>query len=151
MNKRGQYDLNESGWTLIELFTILAIISILAVFAFFAYKNYHQKAKIVNAVATLTNIEKEIEIYLIDKMTLPPDLSFISLPTNRDPWNHPYVYQPDLSITSRVRVGVDINSGYDLYSMGQDGLSNPDIDAVESRDDIIRANNGRFKGLAERY
>ncbi|GAB4236056.1 MAG: hypothetical protein Kow00109_09470 [Acidobacteriota bacterium] len=46
---------------------------------------------------------------------------------------------------------VPINSRFDLYSMGRDGQSVPPITAQQSQDDIIRANDGGFVGLARNY
>jgi general secretion pathway protein G len=46
---------------------------------------------------------------------------------------------------------VPINSTYDLYSMGADGRSVGPLTAAMSRDDIIRANDGAYVGLAEGY
>ncbi len=44
-----------------------------------------------------------------------------------------------------------INSDYDLWSSGKDGASSPPLTAKPSRDDIVRANNGRFVGLASDF
>ncbi len=44
-----------------------------------------------------------------------------------------------------------LNSDFDLYSLGLDGLTSPKITAPPSLDDVIRANNGRFFGLANKY
>jgi general secretion pathway protein G len=44
-----------------------------------------------------------------------------------------------------------INSDYDLYSMGRDGESKPNLSAKASRDDIVRANDGEFVGLAYKF
>lgn len=44
-----------------------------------------------------------------------------------------------------------LNTDYDLYSMGPDGRSVSPLTAKASRDDIIRANNGGFIGVAEDY
>jgi len=44
-----------------------------------------------------------------------------------------------------------LNSDFDLYSSGEDKNSKGPLSAKESRDDIIRANNGAFIGLAEDY
>lgn len=41
-----------------------------------------------------------------------------------------------------------INSDYDLYSMGKDGESVEPLTAKKSLDDVIRANDGSFVGLA---
>lgn len=46
---------------------------------------------------------------------------------------------------------VPINSTYDLYSMGADGRSALPLTAQHSHDDIIRANDGTYIGLAELY
>ena len=43
------------------------------------------------------------------------------------------------------------NTDYGLYSMGEDGLSRPPLTAKRSRDDIVRADNGRLIGLATDY
>ena len=46
---------------------------------------------------------------------------------------------------------VPINSDFDLYSIGKDGASVAPLLAAKSRDDVIRANDGRFHGLASNY
>lgn len=44
-----------------------------------------------------------------------------------------------------------LNTDFDLYSVGKDGLSKATLAPPQSHDDIIRANNGRFIGLASDY
>ena len=44
-----------------------------------------------------------------------------------------------------------LNSTYDLYSKGKDGASQAPLTAQASRDDVIRANDGSFFGLASTY
>ena len=46
---------------------------------------------------------------------------------------------------------VPINSDYDLYSKGPDGASVPALTAAKSRDDIVRANDGAYVGIASGY
>jgi general secretion pathway protein G len=46
---------------------------------------------------------------------------------------------------------VPINSDFDLYSVGPDGDSTPPLNAKNSRDDIIRANDGLFVGPASNF
>jgi general secretion pathway protein G len=46
---------------------------------------------------------------------------------------------------------VPINSDYDLYSMGRDGQSVEPLTAKMSRDDVVRANDGEFIGLAYKF
>ncbi|HNS56268.1 MAG TPA: hypothetical protein PKO34_04360, partial [Smithellaceae bacterium] len=46
---------------------------------------------------------------------------------------------------------VPVNSDFDLYSMGPDGVSTLALTAKNSRDDIIRANDGAYIGTAAGY
>jgi len=46
---------------------------------------------------------------------------------------------------------VPINSDFDLYSVGRDGMSAPALTAKVSQDDVVRASNGGFVGLARDY
>lgn len=46
---------------------------------------------------------------------------------------------------------VPINSDFDLYSMGKDGQSVGPLTAQKSHDDIIRASDGGFYGLAANF
>lgn len=49
------------------------------------------------------------------------------------------------------RFQVPINSDFDLYSMGPDGKSQGPLSAKASRDDVIRANDGAFIGIAAEF
>lgn len=49
------------------------------------------------------------------------------------------------------RFQVPINSDFDLYSSGPDGQSRGPLSAPVSRDDILRANDGAFYGVAEDF
>ena len=44
-----------------------------------------------------------------------------------------------------------LNSDYDLYSVGKDGESKRNLDARKSWDDVIRAVNGLYVGLASEF
>jgi general secretion pathway protein G len=44
-----------------------------------------------------------------------------------------------------------LNTDYDLYSKGVDGLSKPKITDPDSLDDVVRGANGAFLGLARNY
>lgn len=74
----------------------------------------------------------------------------------RDPWGNPYRYTNIANTKSKGKLRKDkslvpLNTDYDLYSMGADGASQPPLTAKASRDDIVRANNGDFVGLATDY
>ena len=59
--------------------------------------------------------------------------------------------KPAIAMARKDRFLVPINSDYDLYSMGPDGESRASLNAAVSRDDVIRAANGAFFGLAEKF
>ncbi len=44
-----------------------------------------------------------------------------------------------------------ISTDYDLYSSGPDGISRDSLEHRESRDDVVRAINGDYIGLAELF
>jgi general secretion pathway protein G len=72
-----------------------------------------------------------------------------------DPWGRPYRYL-ELSAANpgdvrRDKNLVPINTDFDLYSVGKDGETVTPLTAQKSRDDVVRANNGAFIGLAENY
>jgi general secretion pathway protein G len=46
---------------------------------------------------------------------------------------------------------IPINSDFDLFSMGPDGMSTSPLTANISRDDIVRGRNGDFYGVAVDY
>lgn len=56
---------------------------------------------------------------------------------------------PAIAQARKDRFLVPINSDYDLYSMGADGKSLPQLHSSDSRDDVIRARDGAYVGLAE--
>ena len=71
-----------------------------------------------------------------------------------DPWGRPYEYLNITLSPSLARKDLalhPINSDFALYSKGKDGASQPPLTAATSRDDIVRANDGQFIGLASTY
>jgi general secretion pathway protein G len=76
-----------------------------------------------------------------------------------DPWGNPYHYLniaalPDKSDSPQTRKDQNLfplNSDFDLYSMGQDGETKISLADETSQDDVIRASNGKFIGLASDY
>ena len=49
------------------------------------------------------------------------------------------------------RFGVPLNTDFDLYSMGKDRSSTDSLSTPNSHDDILRANDGAFVGLASDF
>lgn len=151
--------LNRSGFTLLELLFVLAIIGTLASIAIPAYSNYINQARIAVAETDLKNISLRLDAYQLEFNGFPDTLAQAGI-TLTDPWGHVYQYIPiqDRHLTGKNKVQPrkdkfqhPLNTDYDIWSMGPDGASQLPLTAKVSRDDIIRANNGSYLGLAENY
>ncbi|HEX9748602.1 MAG TPA: prepilin-type N-terminal cleavage/methylation domain-containing protein [Methylomirabilota bacterium] len=143
------------GLTLIELLIVLAVIGILSTIGLLLYGNFTDQARTARAVADIANLSSEILTFEATNERLPNNLAEIGRATLQDPWGLPYEYlnfalgplgqqRKDLAL-------VPINTDFDLYSKGKDGASQPPLTASTSRDDIVRANDGQYIGLASGY
>lgn len=144
------------GFTLIELMVVIAILGTLIGIAVPAYQGYIEKARVVRAIAEIDMLQKEIFVYLTEKNELPDTLTDIGRGNLLDPWKNNYQYLSFADIQGKGKMRKDrflvpLNTDYDLYSMGKDGESQPPLTAKASHDDVIRANDGRFIGLASDY
>lgn len=123
------------------------------------YLNQLEKAKIMRAAADIHTISVIIYEYYQDHETFPESLVAIGRDKNTDPWGRPYEYlkiegktkKQVQKIWRKDRYLVPINTDFDLYSKGKDRKSQPALTAKESRDDVVRANNGAYIGLASKY
>ncbi|MNV35379.1 Type II secretion system protein G precursor [compost metagenome] len=142
------------GVTLLELLITVGLIGVLSAIAVPSYQAYLQRGKIAAAKADILEISYMLERYLTFKNAYPTTLAELGA-TRLDPWGAPYRYlSMDGANVGQKRKDKSLhplNSDYDLYSMGPDGQSQTPLTARASRDDIIRANNGGFIGVAEDY
>jgi general secretion pathway protein G len=147
------------GFTFIEICIAIAIIGILITIAIPSYISYRYKSKITNAIVEIKSIETDITDFVFDNGELPDSLADIGKDGLTDPWGNPYRY---LRINGGTTPGLNgkrrrdknanpVNSDYDLYSMGRDGETAAQFMAKKARDDIVRANDGRYYGLAEEH
>ncbi len=148
------------GFTLIEVFIVIAIIGTLSAIAVPNYIKYRYDALITVAITDIRMIEKQIALFVFDNNgQLPNSLNNLpNIGTVYDPWGNPYRYLringgPPGSMGQRRKdhFMVPINSDYDLYSMGANGQSQPPFTAARSQDDIVRANDGGYVGLVSNY
>jgi len=142
------------GLTLIELLIVLAVIGILASIGLALYYSYSYQAQVARAVADVANISSEIKTFEAMNLRLPTSLAEVNRETFRDPWGNPYGYLDIENGGGKPRRDgklKPINTDFDLYSMGLDGDFKEKLDSKESLDDIVRAFDGQFIGLAEKF
>jgi general secretion pathway protein G len=144
------------GFTLIELLIAMAIILTIAAIAVPNLIAAMDLAGVVRAVGDINTIEEEITLYDIIYNQLPDDLSQIGYGNYLDPWRTPYEYLNHSTMKGngkarKDRFLVPLNSDYDLYSDGKDRQSVSPITAKASQDDIIRASDGSYTGLASQF
>ncbi len=145
-----------AGFTLIELMIVLAIIGTLVSIGLPVVFRALDSAKETSAVQEMRTLETKIISHLNVNGKLPDTLAEIGMGALRDSWGNLYVYLPVSKAKGKGKLRKDrflvpINSDFDLYSMGPDGKSQPPLTAKASQDDIIRANDGGYFGLASDY
>ncbi len=148
-----------AGFTLVELLVVIAMLGTLSGIAIPAYSRFIGKARITKAIAEITILQKEIKLYEIDRDALPNSLDDIGRGNLLDPYGNPYIYENFATGFAAKGVGGKrkdqwdnpLNDDYDLYSMGRDGESAQHLHNKKSHDDIIRAREGRFIGLASEF
>jgi general secretion pathway protein G len=131
---------------------VVAIVAILAALATPRLIDAIERARVARAIADIRAIQSQVD----GSVPLPLTLAQVGFDNRLDPWGRPYVYNPFLLLdqpgsSRRDRFLVPLNSEYDLYSVGRDGLSRTPLTVPVSRDDVLRANDGGFIGLASRY
>ena len=144
------------GFTLLEAMLAVMLLGVLTAIGYAGYGAAVRRSQTAQVVADMSDIQLAISRFDLREGALPDSLDDIGMAGRRDPWGAPYQY---LNFTGLESVGqmrkdrnlVPINSDYDLYSMGPDGDSRAPLTAKASRDDIVRANDGRYIGPAEDY
>jgi general secretion pathway protein G len=145
----------QRGFTLVELMIAVAVVGILASVAISSYAGYMERVRVAQAKVDIVTISAQIEQYYTNAHNYPPSLSDLgTVPV--DPWGRPYVYV-DLTalngngMARRDRSLNPLNSDFDLYSVGKDGVTKKQISQRDSLDDVLRANDGRFVDLASKF
>ena len=137
---------------------VVAIIGTLASITAPSVIRAAYRARIARAIMDIKTLGTEIDVFELEYGRLPADLGEIKRSYVTDPWGRPYEYMsfeaagPGWKGVARKDHNlVPLNSSYDLYSKGEDGESVSPLTAKVSHDDVIRANDGGYVGLASEY
>lgn len=145
-----------SGLTLVELLLVVAIIAVLAAVAMPVYSGYRERVKQAQAAQAIAAMSAVIQSHRINSGSYPDTLAEVGQSDVLDPWGRRYVYVNLTNVKGKGKARKDrklnpINSDFDLYSLGKDGVSKPQLSNKESLDDVVRANDGAYIGLAANF
>ena len=148
--------LRRTGLTIIELMLVMAIVGVLVAIALPKYNDYRERVKQTQAANDIAVLQLLIQNYHLNANAYPATLADVGNGDKLDPWGRPYVY---LDLTTAKGKGSSrkdhklnpINSDFDLYSVGKDGVSKTQLSNKESLDDVVRALDGAYIGLAANF
>jgi general secretion pathway protein G len=137
-----------AGLTLIEIMAVTAMIGALAVIALPKVQDAVERAKVARAIGDIRALQSDLD----GLDSLPATLGMIGRGGLIDPWGSPYQYLRfpsggPPSGARRDRFSIPLNTRYDLYSMGKDQSSSGAL----TSDDVVRANDGGYIGLASKF
>jgi general secretion pathway protein G len=141
------------GITILEFCIALLIAGLVIGTITPVYLRIVEKKRIDYAIGEITEFQRDIDRFSRKYNRYPDDLAELYTSVPIDPWGTPYSYSSRGNSQGAANSRTDnslapINTYYDLYSSGPDKISLSPISANESRDDIIRARNGNFIGIA---
>jgi len=148
--------IQKAGLTLVELLLVVMLVGVLAAIAMPMYTNYRERINRSSAILDIRVIQLLITDYAASGGSFPASLADIGNGGKLDPWGHVYQYVDLTAVNGHGRARKDhklnpINSDFDLYSMGKDGVSKTQLTQKDSLDDIVRARDGAFVGLASDF
>jgi len=148
--------LRKFGFTLIEFLLVLGILGVLVSIALPKYTDYRERVRQSQAIQDIAVLQGLIQTYRLNAGNYPASLSQVGNANKLDPWGRPYVYLDLTSVQGKGQSRKDhklnpINSDFDLYSVGKDGLSRTQLTNKDSLDDVVRANDGAYIGLAANF
>ncbi len=144
------------GFTLIEIALVIAIAAVLISIGVPAYQTYIDRTRVAQAIVEIGDMAAAIKKKERANGALPDSLTDAGFPGRTDPWGFPYQYLNLSSLKGNGQARKDkktnpLNSDFDLYSVGADGVTKAQVTNQDARDDVIRARDGRFIGLASEF
>ena len=146
----------ERGFTLVEIVIVIAIAGILIWIGVPVVQGYMDRARVAQAVTEIGDMSTKIRAQIRSKGALPDSLDAAGFGGRVDPWGHPYQYlnlftSKGNGVARKDKKLAPLNSDFDLYSVGADGDTAASLVNAKSRDDIVRARDGGFIGLASDF
>jgi general secretion pathway protein G len=144
------------AFTVLELLLVVAIMLTLAAMSVPVFGDAIEAVYIGRAIGDIRTLQTEITRYEVQFQKLPDTLQEVGVTDLLDPWGNPYEYLNYENAAGLVQPRKDkflkpVNSTYDIYSKGPDGDSKIPFTANASKDDIVRANDGAFIGIADEF
>jgi general secretion pathway protein G len=140
------------GFTLVELMLGTLLVGILLAIALPSYSRYKDRVRTKACLQDIVVLSGMVQFYFAANGSYPNSLAEIGNDGKTDPWGRPYVYY-NIDANGKGHARKDhalnpLNTDFDLYSPGPDGKTKPQITQKDSVDDILRASNGQFIGIA---
>lgn len=137
------------------MLAVVAIVAALTTVAIPRIQDAIERARVARAIGDIRVLQADLK----EQDSLPASLSGIGRAGLLDPWGHPYQYLrfPDGVARGAVpgarldRFMVPLNDEFDLYSLGKNGQTAAAITSSAGQDDVVRAVDGGFIGLAARF
>lgn len=146
--------MGNQGFTLIELVIVVGIIGVLGSIMVPYFEKLRETARVTSCVHEISGMQRQIEAYYIAYDVLPATLNDLDIDDLRDTYGNDYQYLLIATAPGTERqnqFGDPLNSSYDIYSLGKDGVTSQMLDAPEALDDIVRASDGRYFGLGSKF
>jgi general secretion pathway protein G len=145
-----------AGFTIVETVIVLLVIALALWMSIPAYESYVKRTRILESVVVMGEMSKGIRQFEMKNGALPDSLDAAGYGGKTDPWGFPFEYVNLRNLKGNGTARKDkklapLNSDFDLYSVGPDGLTAASLGNSRSRDDIVRARDGAFIGTAEEF
>lgn len=141
------------GLTAFEVLIVAALLGTVTVMAVPAFYREIQETANTRVIVDIQVLQFAIDMYERMNERLPDSLDDLGPGPRVDHWGNPYQYLPSTAEhwDGHQRLDqhqVPLNDDYDLFSPGPDGEWKRPLMNPKSKDDIVRADDGLFIGVA---
>lgn len=144
------------GFTFLEILIVLAIVALAVSITVPLATRYVERSRVLETVVDIGTMATAIKKHEASTGALPSGLADVGYGGKVDPWGSPYEYLNLVTASGNGQARKDkklapLNSDFDLYSIGPDKETHASLGNSRSRDDVVRARDGGFIGLAEEF